>query len=67
MCVCIYMYIYVYLCILMLTCACCLPACLDGWLAFGHRELPLSSSLFVFFKATVFCVMTNVTRLSKDL
>ena len=23
----------------MLTFACCLPACLDGWLAFGHMEL----------------------------
>ena len=31
---CIVMYIYVYLCILMLTFACCLPACLAGWLAF---------------------------------
>ena len=35
------MYIYVYLCILMLSVACCLPACLTGWLAFGHLELPI--------------------------
>ena len=38
---CIVMHIYVYVCILMLTFACCQPACLAGWLAFGHMEFPI--------------------------
>ena len=47
---CIVMYIYVYLCILMYTFACCLPACLAGWLEFWRLEVPgsdWSSSLMI--------------------
>ena len=46
----IVMYIYVYLSILMYTFACCLPACLAGWLTFGHMDLPIVKFLNDFIK-----------------
>ena len=53
---CIVMYSYVYLCILMYTFACCLPACLAGWLEFWHLEVPgsdWSSSLMILLRKSI--------------